>query len=178
MPVYIVTLPEETRYEETIDGIKYRPPIVDSDGHLQVDALSNALPADAATEATLALISADTDVLNDLYTALSSVAGDQLRVDVISNVLPSPPTTLASAKKTVTTAGTQVQLGTNTCKSVSVKALASNTGVIYVGKSDVSSTDGYELATGESVDIAIDNTNRIWIDSSVNGEGVKYLWVN
>ncbi len=118
------------------------------------------------------------EIDNKTYRVLLCDADHHLQVDVVSAAQATSPTTIATAKKTVTTAGTQVQFGNNACKAVSIKALAGNTGKIYVGKSDVASTDGYELSAGEAIEFAIDNTNRVWIDSSVDGEGVTYLWVN
>ena len=99
-------------------------------------------------------------------------------VDVLSTVQPAAPTTPTSGVKTVTTAATRVQLDTVTCKSVSIKAHSANTGLIYVGGSGVAAANGYRLSAGDTVDIAIDNVNRLWIDSAVNGEGVSYLAVN
>ena len=88
------------------------------------------------------------------------------------------PTALGAARATVKTAGTEVQLASNACASVTVKARATNTGTIYVGASSVSSTTGFELAAGESVSVDITNTNAVWVDASASGDGVSYLWVN
>lgn len=89
------------------------------------------------------------------------------------------PSTVLNGRTTVTTAGTQVALSSSTaCKSVTVKALSTNTGVIYVGNSSVSSSDGLQLAAGDSVNLDIDNLGTVYIDSSVNGEGVTFLGVN
>src|SRR5438105_4331942 len=75
-------------------------------------------------------------------------------------------TTPLSAKTTVTVAGTRVQLAANACKVVTLKALATNSGLIYVGDATVSSTNGFQLSVRETVSFEIDNTNRIYIDSS------------
>ena len=84
---------------------------------------------------------------------------------------------VGSGKTTVTTAGTQVVLSSSTATaSVTIKALATNTGYIYVGASTVSSTDGFQLQAGEVVSMDVDNLSDIWIDSSVNGEGVSYIY--
>lgn len=89
------------------------------------------------------------------------------------------PTTVLNGKKLVTTAGTRVTLASSTtCKSVTIKALRSNTGLIYVGDSAVSSSNGLELSAGESVNLDIANLQTVNIDSTVNGEGVTYLGVN
>lgn len=89
------------------------------------------------------------------------------------------------ADKSVTTAGTRVQITSIQLYvySVIIQALGSNTGKIYVGDSNVSSTQCYaelpaygtttldgwnkEKGTMELLDLS-----KIYIDSSVNGEGV------
>ena len=89
----------------------------------------------------------------------------------------SVPTTIRNGKKTVTTAGTRVALvGSSTsCAAVIIRALSANTGTIYVGDSSVSSSNGHTLSAGESVGLAINDLASVYIDSSVNGEGVTFL---
>lgn len=88
------------------------------------------------------------------------------------------PTILNHGKKTVTAAGTRVQLDNVTTLSVTIKALSTNTGIIYVGNSGVTSSNGFQLLANESVSLAVDNLNKIYLDSSVNGEGITYILVN
>ena len=49
---------------------------------------------------------------------------------------------------TVTTSGTEVQVSnvTNKVRWIQLKALAANSGIAYVGVSDVTTTNGYELS--------------------------------
>jgi len=162
----------------TIDGIEYRPPLIDATGHLQVDVLTAALPTGAATAANQVLLIDDLVLLGALLNALASEAVDQLRVDVISNVYPAAPTTVDSGVATVTTAGTAVQLANVACRSISIRAHDVNVGLIYVGPSDVAAANGRQLSPGESVDLAIDNANRLYIDAAEDGDGVSYLTVN
>ena len=70
-------------------------------------------------------------------------------VDVTSVAIPSA---IYHGKKTVT-AGTDEAIGASQAitSGVNVKALAGNSGLIYVGKVNVSSADGYELSANESV---------------------------
>jgi hypothetical protein len=89
----------------------------------------------------------------------------------------SVPTTPTSGRTLVTTAGTRVQLATGTITSVTIKALSSNTGTIYIGTSTVTATNGFQLGAGESVSMDIGTLGVLYIDSSVNGEGVTYLGV-
>lgn len=135
---------------------------------------SSALPTDAATQTTLALIKAKTDNI-DVALSTRTKPADQQHVIVDSQVA---PTSIVNGKTTVSTAGTRVQLSSNTCLSITLKALSANTGTIYVGNSSVASTNGFELLAGDTVSLDISNTNVVYIDSSVNGEGVTWLAVN
>ncbi len=95
------------------------------------------------------------------------------------DVVISPYASFGTGHKAVTTAGTQVALAASTaCKKVTIKALAGNSGLIYVGISTVSSLDGFELTKQEEITIYTDNLANIWIDSAVNGEGVSYIYEN
>jgi len=88
------------------------------------------------------------------------------------------PTTISSALVTVTTATTRVQFATTTAKSITVKAAAANTGIIYVGNSTVAASNGFPLASGELISIDISNTDAVWVDSSVSGETCNWFSVN
>lgn len=86
----------------------------------------------------------------------------------------------AVGTKNVTTAGTALQLETSTerrVRSVQLQAHDDNTGRIYFGGSDVASTTQRGLAPGESKTITADkpfSLDEIYIDCSVNGEGVDF----
>lgn len=63
---------------------------------------------------------------------------------------------------------------------VVVKSSVTNSGVIYVGNSDVTAntdddTDGFELFAGESVTLPVDNVNKIHVIASETGQ--KAFWV-
>jgi len=85
--------------------------------------------------------------------------------------------------KTVTTAGTDVVLATSTAaKVVIIQAQTDNTGVIAVGGSGVDATvatgTGIALYAGDSVTLEIDNLADVYIDATVNGEGVRYTYLS
>lgn len=143
-----------------------------------MSALTGRTPRDANRAPVLFGVS-DTDGVTVVPIHADPATG-RLFVNTTGSVTVSfsAPTTAINGKTTVTTAGTRVQLATNTCVSITIKALASNTGTIYVGNSTVSSTNGYQLAAGDSISADISNTNKFYIDSSVNGEGVTWLAVN
>ena len=56
---------------------------------------------------------------------------------------------------TVSTSGTEQQLSntTNRVRWIKVKALAGNSGMIYLGVSDVSASNGYELDSTNTIEI-------------------------
>ena len=78
---------------------------------------------------------------------------------------------------------TAVQLTTTsitTRKGVLVKAGNANTGVIFIGNSNVTAgtadaTDGFELDAGESVMIEIDNANKLFARSTMAGQ--RAFWI-
>lgn len=87
------------------------------------------------------------------------------------------PSTLYNGTQTVSSAGTAVAIATSQTLSngVTIKASASNTGVIYVGNSSVSSSNGLPLTAGESIPVAIDDLAKVYIDADVSGEGIEYI---
>jgi hypothetical protein len=97
---------------------------------------------------------------------------------------------VSTFSKNVGTAGTRVQLSTTNlyASSLIIRAKSANTGVIYVGDSTVASSNGMFLAAGESNELSGPptkhgiplnfNLKNIYIDSSVNGEGVIVEYVS
>jgi hypothetical protein len=89
----------------------------------------------------------------------------------------------ADGNKLVTTAGTAVVLAASTlAKWVTIQAYRSNTGYVAVGGSTVLASAtvgtgrGISLAASESVTLPIANLNTVYVDSTVNGEGVRYTY--
>jgi len=85
-----------------------------------------------------------------------------------------------SGQTNVTTAGTEVALGTQQINGpLMVKAKPANTGSIYLGNAGdgtVSSTTGIILAAGDVVIFDwVGNLGSIMVDSSANGEGVGWI---
>lgn len=94
----------------------------------------------------------------------------------VSAIVPLPPTPF-TGQQTVTTGGTRVALAPSQLISqyVLIKALAANTGIIYVGNSTVTTTTGFALAAGESVPVVVNNLSAVYLDTSVNGSGVSFI---
>lgn len=102
------------------------------------------------------------------------------KVQVTSSVsfTPTSLTTVLTGITSVTTAATRVNLPNNAIASITIKALPTNAGIIYVGGAGVTSSNGYQLQPGDAVSFDMSNSNAIWIDSSVSGEGVTWLAVD
>jgi len=117
-------------------------------------------------------------VSSDDITLPTLVAVDPLTNRLLTNSLISEtaPTTIIAFVTDIPTAGTRVQLATNTIAAGIVQAPSTNTGNIFVGGSNVSSSVfGAELQPGQSTGIAIDNTNDIWVDVATSGDDVSFL---
>lgn len=68
------------------------------------------------------------------------------------------------------------------CRFAFLKAPASNTGKVYIGKSDVTvpagttnTTAGYELSAGEEIGLPVANLNQIYRICSAAGDDLLYL---
>lgn len=88
------------------------------------------------------------------------------------------PEDINNNQKTVTAAGTAEKLSATSvpCSQVTIKSLSTNSGIVYVGNADVSSTTGYELAAANSeVTIPIDDASKVYVDVASNGEGVSWI---
>ena len=90
--------------------------------------------------------------------------------------------------KAVTAAGTRVALSASNLYvlGLSIQAKKANTGKIYVGDVTVAAALGHELESGESIGFdafakpaSLEEVNLadVYIDSSVNGEGVNVTYV-
>jgi hypothetical protein len=87
---------------------------------------------------------------------------------------------LLSGQTTVTSAGTAVQVhsGLRANGPVMLKALPSNSGLIYVGNvgGDVDANNGMPLDAGEVVIIPfVGNLSSLWVDAAENGDKIAWL---
>ena len=89
---------------------------------------------------------------------------------------------LDAGTTTVSTAGTEQQIS-NTANRVlwlKAKALAANSGIAYLGVSDVTATNGYELSAGNEIEINFKDVggtvafSSIYVDVATNGD--KVCW--
>ena len=83
-----------------------------------------------------------------------------------------------NGKVIVTTAGTRVQLTSDVTKITSgilIKALSTNTGLIYIGDVSVTAANGFQLTASDTAFIEIKDRSPLYIDSAENGEGITYI---
>lgn len=84
--------------------------------------------------------------------------------------------------KTVSAAGTDEALAASTAaKWVEIQAQTDNTGLVAVGAAGVDATvatgNGVLLSAGERIGpIPIDNLADIYVDATVSGDGVRYIY--
>jgi hypothetical protein len=91
---------------------------------------------------------------------------------------PVASASIFNGKTTVATAGVRGTLAASQAvQSVTVKALSTNTGFVYVGNTSVSSANGFQLQAGESLSMDVANLNTVNLDVSVSGEGVSYVGI-
>lgn len=147
----------------------------DNGGSLTVDGTVAATQSgtwNVGTVTTVTTVSAVTAISNALPAGTNNI-GD---VDVASAVATDFE---HGSNLDVDTAAEQ--LPNQTAKfGVTVKAARANTGLIYVGKSDVTAgttdaTDGFELGAGESLFLPVSNANLIYVIGSANNQ--KIFWV-
>jgi hypothetical protein len=92
-----------------------------------------------------------------------------------------------SGSVNIPSAGTAVQVSNTRHKVlwIKFKALAANTGLTFVGLSDVSSSNGYELGAGGDIDGELEldfrlgapgsvGFNVFYVDAAENGEDVTW----
>lgn len=81
----------------------------------------------------------------------------------------------------IDTSAEQITTTSFACKfGVTLKADITNTGIIYVGNSDVTAgttaaTDGFPLSAGETLTLEVNNPNLLYAIASANNQ--KIYWV-
>ena len=83
---------------------------------------------------------------------------------------------------TVSPAGSEQQISNtpNRVLWIKAKALAANSGIAYLGVSDVTATNGYELSAGNEIEISFKDAggtiafSSFYVDVATNGD--KVCW--
>lgn len=93
----------------------------------------------------------------------------------------NPVGSFGDGRQTVSEGGKAVALATGTaCSWVTIEAETDNTGEIVVGGSSVvaelAKRRGLSLAKGDSVTLPAGNLTSVYIDATVNGDGVSFIY--
>lgn len=113
-------------------------------------------------------------------TAEAVSGGAAVPISGSSNAVPNRAT-FATGQKDVTAAGTGENLIAQAIPdgfSVVIKAKNTNTGRIRVGNSKAnaeSTTVAFTLGSSQDVKLYVTNLNLVWVDATVNGEGVEWI---
>ena len=83
---------------------------------------------------------------------------------------------------TVATAGTEVRISntTNRVRWIKVKALAGKSNKVYLGVSDITASNGYELSAGNEIEISFADQggtvpfSTFYVDAATNND--KVCW--
>lgn len=91
--------------------------------------------------------------------------------------------TIGDGRKVVSSAGSEVALESskNVVNFVVITAETDNTGVITVGASTVvaslSTRRGIPLSAGDTISLGGVDLNEVYLDATVSGDGVTYLYI-
>ena len=128
----------------------------------------------------------DTDAMYITYDGTNWVQFDQL-VKLVAGtadlgIVGHNITGIANGRKVVAAAATAEALAASTAaKVVIITAETDNTGIIVVGGSAVvealATRQGTPLSAGESVTLQVDNLVDVYLDTTVNGDGVTYTYL-
>ena len=194
MAIVLPFHPETSSASIEIDGVTWRVPLVDSDGHLQVDVLNladlsnalqsvgtdelrariiaNVLATDAATATNQATMITALQLIDDLRNALDTVKTDRLNVNVYRD---GASEVKAARLGTVTNSTTRATVATPTSgKKIRLVSLALVWFSVTAGHFEVYFDDGATMATNPGKEIANprgqepDNANiiMIWPDGA------------
>jgi len=107
------------------------------------------------------------------------ISGDVVQISGQVVDFKAPTTIKTSGLFTVTGASGGANLYSGAVVSVTVKALSSNSGDIYVGGSTHKPYSGYGflLEPGEAINVDVDNFGEVWVFAAVSGDKVTYLGI-
>ena len=84
--------------------------------------------------------------------------------------------TIANSGNTDVGTSAEALSGSFACKHVDIMASIANTGIIYVGASNLTASRGIALYAGDVYSIDIDNLNSIYVLATVDCEDVNFVY--
>lgn len=140
-----------------------------------VETIDNAISGNEMQVDVVGALPAGTNAIGKLAANSGVDIGD---VDVTSSVTSSLD---HGSNLDIDTTAEQITTTSFACKfGVTLKADITNTGIIYVGNSDVTAgttaaTDGFPLSAGETLTLEVNNPNLLYAIASANNQ--KIYWV-
>jgi len=83
--------------------------------------------------------------------------------------------TIYNGTKTVPTGTAEAIATSQAIKSVTIKALSTNTVAIYVGATGCTVAAGFELLSGESISLDVDNLATVFVISGSASQVIRYI---
>jgi len=117
---------------------------------------------------------------NDV-TAPTVASGVELRtwiLDATSSGIPTPSSIGIETNAAVGTSAEQLTAADTPCTRMVITANDANTGRITVGDSTVTDGNGIILYASDSIEVLLNNVNKIYVISSVDGEDVSATYFN
>ena len=84
--------------------------------------------------------------------------------------------TIASGENDTVGTSAEGLTSSTACKHVDIMATVTNTGIIYVGGSGVTSSTGIALYPGDVYSLDIEDLNDVYVVATVDGENVQYTY--
>ena len=84
---------------------------------------------------------------------------------------------IKTGQYTVTTAGTAVRVDVS-AESLLIRAMSTNSGYIYVGDPNVTSSNGFQLGPGQAITVSTYLSRNVYVDSDTNGDKICYFRLN
>jgi hypothetical protein len=130
------------------------------------------MPSTKVTDDGKQLLEVSIADIADAESLIITLNGEEIAISTIDL-----PTAIYNGQETVDAAGTAQPIATTQAlvSGVTVKALAGNAGLVYVGNSGVDAANGFELAAGEEKFIEVDDLATVYIDAATNDDGVSYI---
>ena len=147
------------------DGTDIRALLTDATGHLIVTVSGTVTVAGTVSISGTVPVSGTFWQATQPVSIASTVAVDQ-----------APPTSVATGQTSVAVTNTAVQLAANALGlgMVTIYANAANAAAVAIGGSTVTTANGLILAAGKAAIIAVDNTNRLYVNGTA-GDGISWI---
>ena len=179
-------MPFDSRKDAVAPDSPKRVVVTDDQGQLLDGAVRGMVWSTASLtwiRGQQAVLSTDTLSVSSDITSMPSVnVGFLPTMNIGLTTHPNGLGSVTDGRQVVTTAGTRVQMGAQACKSIAITAETDNTGIIVVGGATVvaslATRQGLPISAGASVTFDVDNANRLYLDSTVSGDGVTWVAIS